>query len=182
MGNKVAFNGSSYVCKKACTGIAPTNTTYWLLIAQKGTDGKGAGDMVASVYDPQGKKQDVFQYADAKASAAKSVADTAQTGLNSHIASKSNPHGVTAAQVGADPKGAADTALTNAKKYTDDKIAAIPTPDVSGQINIHNSDSSAHQDIRNAINTKAPAYTYGTTDLTVGSSSLETGKLYFVYE
>lgn len=64
IGNKVAFNGSSYVCKKACTGIAPTNTTYWLLIAQKGADGKGAGDMVASVYDPQGKKQDVFKYVD----------------------------------------------------------------------------------------------------------------------
>lgn len=28
----------------------------------------------------------------------------------------------------------------------------------------------------------APAYTYGTTDLTAGSSPLETGKLYFVYE
>ena len=33
-----------------------------------------------------------------------------------------------------------------------------------------------------ARNNKAPAYTYGTTDLTAGSSSLETGKLYFVYE
>ena len=29
---------------------------------------------------------------------------------------------------------------------------------------------------------KAPAYTYGTADLTAGQSSLETGKLYFVYE
>lgn len=28
----------------------------------------------------------------------------------------------------------------------------------------------------------APAYTYGTTDLTAGTSPLETGKLYFVYE
>ena len=28
----------------------------------------------------------------------------------------------------------------------------------------------------------APAYTYGTTDLTAGESPLETGKLYFVYE
>lgn len=28
----------------------------------------------------------------------------------------------------------------------------------------------------------APAYTYGTADLTAGVSSLETGKLYFVYE
>ena len=28
----------------------------------------------------------------------------------------------------------------------------------------------------------APAYSYGTSDLTAGSSALETGKLYFVYE
>ena len=28
----------------------------------------------------------------------------------------------------------------------------------------------------------APAYTYGTEDLTAGTSPLETGKLYFVYE
>lgn len=110
-GNKVSFNGSSYVCTAATTGHAPTNTAYWLLIAKKGEDGKGAGDMRASVYDPKGKAQDVFQYADAKAGEAKS---------------------------------AADTALTNAKKYTDDKIAAIPTPDVSGQIETHNTAESAH--------------------------------------
>ena len=29
---------------------------------------------------------------------------------------------------------------------------------------------------------RAPAYTYGTTDLTAGSSSLATGTLHFVYE
>lgn len=28
----------------------------------------------------------------------------------------------------------------------------------------------------------APAYTYGTEDLTAGTSELATGKLYFVYE
>lgn len=32
------------------------------------------------------------------------------------------------------------------------------------------------------VDAKAPAYSYGTTDLTAGSSALETGKLYFVYE
>ena len=32
------------------------------------------------------------------------------------------------------------------------------------------------------LNNKAPAYTYGTEDLTAGTSPLETGKLYFVYE
>ena len=151
-GNKVSFNGSSYVCTAATAGHAPTDTAYWLLIAQRGTDGKGAGDMLASVYDPKSKKQDVFAYADTKASAAQSVAETAQTNLNTHIASKSNPHGVTAAQVGADAKGAADTALTNAKKYTDQKIVAIPTPDVSGQIETHNTSENAHADKFAAVN------------------------------
>ena len=111
-GNKVSFNGSSYVCTAATTGHAPTNTAYWLLIAQKGADGKGAGDMLASVYDPKGKAQDVFQYADAKASAAQSAAAT----------------------------------------YTDDKIAAIPTPDVSGQIETHNTSENAHADKFAAVN------------------------------
>ena len=111
-GNKVSFNGSSYVCTAASTGHAPTDTAHWLLIAQKGTDGKGAGDMLASVYDPKGKAQDVFQYADAKASAAQSAAAT----------------------------------------YTDDKIAAIPTPDVSGQIETHNTSENAHADKFAAVN------------------------------
>lgn len=33
-----------------------------------------------------------------------------------------------------------------------------------------------------ALENKAPAYTYGTTDLTAGVSELPTGQLYFVYE
>jgi hypothetical protein len=36
--------------------------------------------------------------------------------------------------------------------YVDEKIAAIPTPDVSGQINEHNTSDSAHEDIRGLIN------------------------------
>lgn len=138
-GNKVSFGGSSYVCTAATTGHAPTDTAYWLLIAQKGADGRGAGDMVASVYDPQGKKQDVFQYVDTKASAA----------------------------------------LSAAEAYTDNQIKAIPTPDVSGQIQAHNAAADAHAALFRA---KAPAYSYGTADLTAGTSPLESGVLYFVYE
>lgn len=111
-GNKVSFNGSSYVCTAATTGHAPTDTAYWLLIAKKGEDGKGAGDMLASVYDPNGKAQDVFQYADAKASAAQSAAAA----------------------------------------YTDNKIKAIPTPDVSEQIETHNTSENAHADKFAAVN------------------------------
>lgn len=36
--------------------------------------------------------------------------------------------------------------------------------------------------LESVVNEKAPAYTYGTEDLTAGVSPLESGKLYFVYE
>lgn len=39
VGNKVAYGGSSYLCIKPCTGIAPQSAEYWLLIAKKGDKG-----------------------------------------------------------------------------------------------------------------------------------------------
>jgi hypothetical protein len=42
-------------------------------------------------------------------------------------------------------------------KYVDTKVSNIPTPDVSGQISAHNNSTSAHADIRTALNGKAPA-------------------------
>lgn len=39
----VSYNGSSYICVATSTGNAPTNTTYWSLLAQKGADGTGGG-------------------------------------------------------------------------------------------------------------------------------------------
>ena len=47
----------------------------------------------------------------------------------------------------------ASAAESNANQYTDNKFAAIPTPDVSGQIETHNTNESAHADIRNAVQT-----------------------------
>lgn len=56
-----------------------------------------------------------------------------------------------------------DTAVANAKvdltgyateKYVDEAIDAIPVPNVSAQINVHNTSSTAHSDIRKAIPTK----------------------------
>ena len=63
-----------------------------------------------------------------------------------------------------------------------EKIEQIPTPDVSGQIQEHNDDEMAHENIRSILNDKAPMYTYGTEDLEAGVSPLEAGKLYFVYK
>ena len=42
-GNKVYYQGSSYVNIAACAGIAPTNTAYWQIIARRGRDGDGGG-------------------------------------------------------------------------------------------------------------------------------------------
>ena len=56
----VSYNGSSYICILESTGNLPTDTTYWALIAQKGIDGEGAGDMLASVYDPTSVAGDAF--------------------------------------------------------------------------------------------------------------------------
>ena len=49
--NKVTYQGSSYICILQSTGNLPTNSTHWLMIAQKGLDGQGSGDMLKSVYD-----------------------------------------------------------------------------------------------------------------------------------
>lgn len=43
-GNKAAWQGSSYLCTVACTGIAPPNAACWLLIAERGTDGLNGRD------------------------------------------------------------------------------------------------------------------------------------------
>lgn len=57
----------------------------------------------------------------------------------------------------AEAQGYADTAESNAKSYTDQKIAAIPTPDVSGQIDAHNDSTTAHADIRSLASNAASA-------------------------
>ena len=63
VGNNVAHDGNSYRCIQACTGIAPTDASYWIMIAKKGNDGSGTGDMSISTYDPTGKSADAFSMA-----------------------------------------------------------------------------------------------------------------------
>ena len=59
--------------RTAGTGAAGTVDTYTVTLTDgskttfqvyNGKDGSGAGDMVASVYDPQGKATDIFKYVD----------------------------------------------------------------------------------------------------------------------
>lgn len=49
--NKVAHRGASYLCIEDAQGNAPPDAMYWLLIAAKGRDGDGSGDMLKVAYD-----------------------------------------------------------------------------------------------------------------------------------
>ncbi|MCW6094753.1 BppU family phage baseplate upper protein [Clostridium sporogenes] len=49
--NRAVYNGSCCECLKDCTNIYPVNKEYWILIAQKGKDGLGSGNMHTDTYD-----------------------------------------------------------------------------------------------------------------------------------
>lgn len=61
------------------------------------------------------------------------------------------------------------------ESYVTEQIAAIPTPDVSGQINIHNISPEAHADIRASINAKQDIITE--IAQTIGTKTVETSNI-----
>lgn len=64
---------------------------------------------------------------------------------------------------------------TDIYAYVDGKIAALPTPDVSAQIQEHNTSPDAHQDIRDAINVKPEElYVYDGSSKGLGLKALNT--------
>ena len=71
-----------------------------------------------------------------------------------------------------DEAGSAEQAEANANGYTDEKVAGLATTAELAEL---------ETELSSAISSKAPAYTYSTTDIGAGSA-LATGKLYFVYE
>lgn len=81
----VSFNGSSYICIAPTTGNNPTNSTYWNLIAQKGTDGMGSGDMLALVYDPTGISANVYARANHTGTQLASTISDFQTAVNTNV-------------------------------------------------------------------------------------------------
>lgn len=98
----------------------------------QGPAGAGTGDMLSATYDPQGKSQDVFSYAEAKANAAKTdakayadlkISEIPATDLSDYYTKSQTDtalsgkaaadHTHTAAQVGADPAGSAAAVQAN---------------------------------------------------------------------
>ena len=68
-----------------------------------------------------------------------------------------------------------DLSVTTAKLLA---LAVTTEKLANGAVNL----AKLADEVKTAINGKAPAYTYGTTDLTAGTSALTTGTLHFVYE
>ena len=100
----------------------------------------------------------------------------------------------TASEVGADASGTAASAVSahNNDPYAHADIrngisnavemANSASANASYAIDVANSASSNANYAVSVAEGKAPMYSYGTADLTAGTSTLETGKLYFVYE
>lgn len=127
--------GIASITRTAGNGAPGTTDTYTITLedgrtsdftvynGRNGVDGEGSGsgDMLAYIYDPTGKAQDIF-------------------------------------------------------KYTDDKIAAIQTPDVSGQIGTHNTSTTAHSDIRNVANAAKSSADAAQTAANTAAASAQTAQ------
>ena len=70
--------------------------------------------------------------------------------------------------------------LTGTNLFVEGTYVKVLLDTVNNYAYPQNADTNAYLEGR--FDEKAPAYTYGTEDLTAGTSTLETGKLHFVYE
>lgn len=57
--NRVMYNGTLYECLRDCSGVTPPNFSFWKRVSPA-----GGGDMNTGIYDPNGRKTDVFALAD----------------------------------------------------------------------------------------------------------------------
>lgn len=80
----------------------------------------------------------------------KSYTDTKTAELWNNV---SDVFDATSEELNSNISGGDTQTLTEAKNYTDKAISEIPTPDVSGQIERHNTSPTAHPDIRELLNT-----------------------------
>ena len=83
--NMATYNGSTYICTQESTGNLPTNVTYWDVVAAKGADGIGAGDMLATTYDPTTVSGDAFDMDNmAEGSTTKILTATERTAISTN--------------------------------------------------------------------------------------------------
>lgn len=122
--NMVTSGGSTYRCKKACTGIQPPNDEYWLLIAEAGTDG-----VSPAVETSKEGKTTTITITDATGTHTATIQDGADgTGAGDMTAAVYDPAG-----------GAKQVAFA-------DELSGYETSGTAAAaVNAHNSNGAAHQ-------------------------------------
>ena len=111
------------------------------------------------------------------------------TATSAHISNTNNPHGVTAAQVGAVPT----TRKVNGKALSADVTLAAADVGAAAAGHSHAASGVTAGTLAGKVNANASAagtltaaqvrdISVGTAELTPGTSALVTGSLYFVYE
>lgn len=95
-------------------------------------------------------KKELTEAAAGTLTEAKSYTDTKATELWNNVG---DVFDATSEELNSNISGGDAQTLTEAKNYTDKAISEIPTPDVSGQIERHNTSPTAHPDIRELLNT-----------------------------
>lgn len=146
LGDVTGEDGSSIqsITRTAGNGAPGTTDTYTVTLTDgsttkfqvyNGKDGMGTGDMTAAVYDPQGKKQDVFQYVsvqisthnedpNAHAAIRQAASEAAAAARSAQTAANNAASAASAAQTTADN---AATAASNAQNTAESKAAKSTT-------------------------------------------------------
>lgn len=171
---KLEVSGAVSDAQRAAT--ASENSAGRAEAAAESAEGS-AGNAQISAEEAQGYASSA-QASSASAGSSASAASAAQAAAEkARDEAQSIAGGDFASVAYVDQKSAA--AETNANAYTDEQIAQIPAPDVSGQIETHNQSESSHQDIRTKVEAAAAAANTAGTDLAshVISSDAHSGVL-----
>lgn len=79
-GNKVVYNGKSYVCLSTCSGVSPENNAYWLMIADRGEKGTRGDTGPQGIRGEKGEKGEKGETGEKGDKGEKG--DTGEQGLN----------------------------------------------------------------------------------------------------
>lgn len=161
----------------------------------EGGSSGGDGDMKIEVYDPQNKATDIFDYTD-DAVAAHNTDENAHENMGWIRATDEEAE--TPIPIDADTLGghgpeyfaSAESVRESVQSVQDSKVPItrkINNKQLNADITLTAADIGAAttaevQAVQATAASKAPMYGYGTEDLVAGTSELETGKLYFVFE
>lgn len=110
--------------------ITLTDGTTFDFAVYNGANGAGAGDMLASVYDPQGKHQDVFKYVDDAIKDVKVTTDATPTQGSTNPVQSGGVYSALANKLGKTGDGsnvtaAFSTATTRANIATSEKLSVL---------------------------------------------------------